>query len=161
VENLVGYARRNFMVPIPCAASWEALNEQFAHDAMARRAQRLRDRAALLPLPTTRFEACEKVTVRVSSISLVRYRTNDYSVPTQYGHRPVLVKGYVHRVEIICGSEVIAQHERSYEREVAVHDPPHYLVLLEHKNWALDQAAPLAEWQLPECFAHLRRLLEA
>ncbi len=30
------------MVPIPRAASWEALNEQFIRDAMARRAQRLR-----------------------------------------------------------------------------------------------------------------------
>ncbi len=36
----------------------------------------------------------------------------------------------------------------------------HYLALLEHKNRALDQAAPLAGWQLPECFAQLRRLLE-
>ena len=34
-------------------------------------------------------------------------------------------------------------------------------VLLEHKSRALDQAAPLAGWQLPECFAQLRRLLEA
>ena len=39
VENLVGYAGRNFMVPIPRAASWEELNEQFVRDAMARRAQ--------------------------------------------------------------------------------------------------------------------------
>ena len=48
----------------------------------------------------------------------------------------------------------------SYEREVTVYDPLHYLVLLEHKPRALDQAAPLAGWQLPECFAQLRRLLE-
>jgi len=40
-----------------------------------------------LPLPAARFEACDKTTARVSSISLVRYRTNDYSVPTQYGLR--------------------------------------------------------------------------
>ena len=84
VENLVGYARRNFMVAIPRAASWGALNEQFICDAMARRAQRLRghtetigerferDRAAFLPLPVARFEACDKTTARVSSISLVR-----------------------------------------------------------------------------------------
>ncbi len=110
VENLVGYARRSFMVPIPRAASWEQLNELFVRDAMARRAQRLRghketigerferDRAALLPLPATRFEACHKTTVRVSSISLVRYRTNDYSVPTEFGHRQVLVEAYVHRI---------------------------------------------------------------
>ncbi len=35
VENLVGYTRRNFMVPIPTATSWEALNEQFVRDACA------------------------------------------------------------------------------------------------------------------------------
>jgi transposase len=173
VENLVGCARRNFMVPIPRAVSWEALNIQLAKDCRARRAQRLRghaetigerferDRAPFLPLPAVRYEACEKVTARVSSISLVRYRTNDYSVPTQYGHRQVLVKGYVHRVVIACGSEVIAEHERSYQRETAVYDPLHYLALLERKSRALDQAAPLSGWQLPECFAQLRRLLEA
>ena len=42
-----------------------------------------------------------------------------------------------------------------------VFDPLHYLALLEHKTRALDQAAPLAGWQLPECFAQLRRQLEA
>ena len=173
VENLVGYSRRNFMVPIPRAASWEALNEQFVRDAMARRAQRLRghketigerferDRAVLLALPAARFEACDKTTARVSSISLVRYRTNDYSVPTQFGHRQVLVKAYVHRIVMVAGSDVIADHERSYEREATVFNPLHYLALLEHKSRALDQAAPLAGWQLPECFAQLRRLLEA
>ena len=173
MENLVGYARRNFMVPIPRAASWEALNEQFVRDAIARRAQRLRghaetigerferDRAAFLPLPAARFEACDKTTARVSSISLVRYKTNDYSVPTQFGHRQVLVKAYVHRIVVVCGSEVIAEHTRSYEREASIYDPLHYLALLEHKSRALDQAAPLAGWQLPECFAQLRRLLEA
>ena len=40
--------------------------------------------------------------------------------PPQFGHRQVLVKGYVHRVEIVCGSEVIARHQRSYEREAVV-----------------------------------------
>ena len=173
VENLVGYARRNFMVPIPRAASWEALNQQLAEDCLGRRSQRLRghtetigerferDRAALLPLPASRFEACDKATVRVSSISLVRYKTNDYSVPTEYGHRQVLLKAYVHRIAIVVGCDVIAEHKRSYDREDTVFNPLHYLALLEHKPRALDQAAPLAGWQLPECFAHLRRLLEA
>ena len=161
------------MVPIPRAGSWEELNAQLAADCHARRARRLRghtetigerferDRAALLPLSVARFEACDKTTARVSSISLVRYRTNDYSVPTQYGHRQVLVKAYVHRIVIVAGSDVIAEHKRSYEREAAIYDPLHYLALLEHKSRALDQAAPLAGWQLPECFAQLRRLLEA
>jgi len=71
------------------------------------------------------------------------------------------VKGYVHEVAIGCGSEVIARHPRSYEREQLIFDPLHYLALLEQKTRALDQAAPLEGWQLPECFLQLRRLLEA
>jgi hypothetical protein len=115
----------------------------------------------MLPLPSVPDEACEKISGRVSSLSLIRYRGNDYSVPTEYGHRQVWVKGCVHEVVMACASEVIARHQRSYERETVVFDPLHYLALLEQKTRALDQAAPLAGWQLPECFAELRRLLEA
>ena len=42
-----------------------------------------------------------------------------------------------------------------------VFNPLHYLPLLERKLGALDQAAPLARWELPEAFHTLRRLLEA
>jgi hypothetical protein len=72
-----------------------------------------------------------------------------------------LVKGYVDHVVIVCGGEVIARHPRSYEREALIFDPLHYLALLERKTGALDQAAPLAGWALPEEFTRLRRLLEA
>jgi transposase len=173
VEGIVGYSRRNFMVPIPRASSWEELNAHLEADCRKRRERRLRghtesigerferDHAAMLPLPAAPYEACEKIAARVSSLSLVRYRTNDYSVPTQYGHRQVWVKGYVHEVVIACASEVIARHKRSYEREAVVFDPLHYLALLEQKTRALDQAAPLQGWQLPECYLQLRRLLEA
>ena len=173
VEGLVGYARRNFMVPIPRVSNWEELNAHLEQQCRKRRERRLRghtetigerferDRSALLPLPSAPYEACEKISARVSSLSLVRYRGNDYSAPTEYGHRQVWVKGYVHEVVIACAGEVIARHQRSYEREAVVFDPLHYLALLEQKTRALDQAAPLAGWQLPECFARLRRLLEA
>ena len=173
VEGIVGYSRRNFMVPIPRASSWDELNAQLAERCRIRRERRLRghketigerferDRAAMLPLPAAPYEACEKISARVSSLSLVRYRTSDYSVPTEYGHRQVWVKGYVHEVVIACGSRIVAKHVRSYERETVVFDPLHYLALLEQKTRALDQAAPLVGWQLPECFAELRRLLEA
>ena len=69
--------------------------------------------------------------------------------------------GYVEEVVIACGAEIIARHERSYAREDFVFDPLHYLALLEQKIGALDQAAPLQDWNLPEAFATLRRLLEA
>ena len=173
VEGLVGYARRNFLVPIPAFADFEALNANLLERCRERLADRLRghegtigerlerDLAAFQkPLPAP-YDACEKKVGRVSSLSLVRYRNNDYSVPTAYGHRQVLIRGYVHEVVIACGAEVIARHPRSYEREDFVFNPLHYLALLEQKTGALDQAAPLAGWTLPEAFAILRRLLEA
>jgi transposase len=172
VEGLVGYARRNFMVPVPVFETFAALNAHLADCCRKRLGERLRghietigerlvrDLASLQqPLPPP-YDACEKVGTRVSSLSLVRYRLNDYSVPTSFGHRDVLVRGYVHEVVISCGPEIIARHLRSYEREDFVFDPLHYLALIEHKINALDQAAPLADWKLPDEFATLRRLLE-
>ena len=40
-------------------------------------------------------------------------------------------------------------------------EPRHYLALIEMKPNALDQAAPLQGWDLPEAFQHLRHLMEA
>jgi transposase len=173
VEGLIGYARRNFLVPIPQVASFADLNAQLLDRCRHRLSDRLRghgetigerlarDSSAFLPVPPAPYDACDKKAVRVSSLSLARYRSNDYSVPTAYGHRDVLVRGYVQEVVIACGAAVIARHPRSYEREDFVFDPLHYLALLEQKIGALDQAAPLAGWELPEAFATLRRLLEA
>ena len=120
-----------------------------------------RDLDALQPLPASPYDPCDRRPARVSSLSLVRYDRNDYSVPTAYGHRPVLVRGSVDEVVIVCGAEIIARHPRSYERADFIFEPRHYLALLEHKIGALDQAAPLQGWDLPEAFGTLRCLLEA
>ena len=112
-------------------------------------------------LPATSFEACDQTSGRVSSLALVRYKTNDYSVPIAFGHRDVWIRAYVDRVVIGCGGEVIARHVRSYDREDMVFDPVHYLSLIEKKINALEQAAPLAGWELPKAFATLQKLMEA
>jgi len=173
VEGLVGYARRNFMVPLPQFASFDDLNAHLEEQCRRRMSDKLRghsdtigermthDIVAFQNLPCVAYDACDKRSSRVSSLSLVRYRGNDYSVPTAYGHREVLVRGYVHEVVIACGSEIIARHPRSWDREDFIFDPLHYLALIEQKTNALDQAAPLADWKLPDAFATLRRLLEA
>ena len=62
---------------------------------------------------------------------------------------------------ISCGEKVIARHRRSYEKGGFIYDPIHYLPLIELKVGALDQAAPLAGWELPREFDTLRRLLES
>ena len=40
VEGLVGYARRNFFVPVPRVASWDAVNLDVANKCRARRGRR-------------------------------------------------------------------------------------------------------------------------
>ena len=169
----MGYMRRNFLVPVPSFESFDALNAYLEQRCLERMDAQLRghtetigqrmerDLDALLPLPPVAYDACDKQASRVSSLSLVLYRTNDYSVPVAYGHRDVLVKGYVDQVVISCGTEIIASHPRSYERDDFVYDPIHYLPLLERKPGALDQAAPRQGWALPEEFGTLRRLLES
>jgi transposase len=173
VEALVKHGRRQFLTPVPVAESYAALNGRLEADCRARRAtcsgrnivtiaERLHaDLAAFRELPAAPFEPCEMRTARVSSTALVRYRGNDYSVPTTYGFREVIVKGFVDEVVILAGSTEIARHRRSYDKAALVFDPLHYLALIEQKPGALDQAAPLQHWDLPEQFAHLRRLLEA
>ena len=155
VEGMVGYVRRNFLVPVPRMESFEALNAHLEERCLERMDARLRghdetigqrmerDLEARLPLPATAYDACDQQASRVSSRSLVRYKTNDYSAPVAYGHRDVLVKGYVAEVVISCGAEVIARHPRSYEKDDFVFDPIHYLPLLERKT-AAPSVGPIA-----------------
>ena len=170
VEGMVGYVRRNFPVPIPSFESFAALNAHLERRCLERMDATLRGHSetigqrmernleALLPLPPVPYDACDRQAGRVSSLSLVRYRTNDYSVPVAYGHRGVIVRGYVDQVVISCGSEIIARQPRSYDRDDFVYDPIHYLPLLERKAGVLDQAAPLQGWDLPDEFGTLRLL---
>jgi transposase len=173
VEGLVGWARRTFMVPLPRFATWDDFNAWLEAQCRKRQAEILRghtetigerlarDLGAMADLPAAPFDACDQATGRVSSQALVRYKTNDYSVPVAYGHRDVWVRGYVDQVVIGCGGEIVARHPRCYDREDMIFDPVHYLPLIEKKINALDQAAPLAEWDLPAEFQTLRRLMEA
>ena len=112
-------------------------------------------------MPSAPFDACRKRSTTVSSLSLVRFENNDYSVPVRYAHHTVVVKGYVDRVEICRKDRRIAVHERLWSKEGVRMDPVHYLALLERKPGALDDARALQGWKLPECFAVLRRRLEA
>ena len=173
VENLVKNGRRRFLTPVPTADSFEALNAKLESNCLAELDRQVSghnetigarleaDLSAFRALPAGAFEACEKRAGRVSSTALVRYRGSDYSVPTTYGHRDVVVKGFIDQVVIICNGDEIARHKRAYERGSFVCDPLHYLALIEQKPNALDQARPLQGWALPDQFDHLRRLLEA
>ena len=173
VEGLVGYGRRNFMVPVPSFASFAELNASLEASCRADLDRRVRgkalskaellevDRAAMLRIPAPAFEARRVVHTRANSLSLVRFDRNDYSVPTAFAHHELTVIGGIERVRIVEGTHLVATHPRSWEKERTTFDPRHYLALLERKPGALDVARPLEDWELPGCFHLLRRRLES
>ena len=101
VEAMVGFARRNFLVPIPEADSWEGLNAELVRRCEADLTRRVReeaetkadrlvrDRAALRPPPAERFEARRVELSTANTLSLVRFDRNDDSVPMAFAHQPI------------------------------------------------------------------------
>lgn len=173
VEAMVGFARRNFLVPVPAAESWEALNAALLGRCQADQGRRLRgkdrtkaellgiERSSLRPLPGNRFETRRVEMADANSLSLVRFDGNDYSVPTAYAHHPITVVGGLDEVRLVCRDHLVARHRRHWGKEHVTFDPLHYLALLERKPGAFDHARPLLEWDLPDDFAVLRRRFEA
>jgi transposase len=172
VESLVGFGRRNFLVPVPSFSSFGELNAHLEAACTADmdrsvrgkpegKAERLEvDRAAMLAIPDESFEIRRVSQAGANSLSLVRFDRNDYSVPTAHAHHEVTVLGGIDEIRILSGTEVVAIHPRCWSKEQISFDPRHYLALLERKPGALDFARPLVGWDLPACFGHLRRRLE-
>jgi hypothetical protein len=109
-----------------------------------------------LPLPQAGFDACRKQPAMARSFSLVRFEENDYSVPVDYAHHEIRVKGYVECVDLCDWEKVVAQHRRSWPQEGVFFD---YLALLKPKPGSLDYARTLTELRPSESFDMLRRQL--
>ena len=159
VENLVGYARRNFLVPVPELASLVELNAILLTRCRAEAQRRLQgetqtigelwaaERAAFLPLPRHPYVCCRTVPARVNRYSLVTFETNRYSVPAEYAGRQVLVKAFVDRIEIVCNERRLATHMRCYDRERDVLISSHFLRLILERPAAWDHAQVIQEWR--------------
>jgi len=173
VEGSVRYSRLNFFVPVPDVQDFAELNGHLRACCESDMSRRLRgktlskkqllaeDKVAGVSIPADRFDPRRQVSTTATSEALVRFDTNDYSVPVEYGHRPVVLKASVDTVSVYHAGREIARHQRCWQRERQIFDPTHYLALLERKPGSLDHARPLANWKLPEQFALLRRRLEA
>lgn len=173
VEHGVGFARRNFFVPLPHAASFEVLNQHLRELCLKNDERRMRgksltigqagdqERPALRSLPAFDYECCHRLQARLTPYSQVVFQTNRYSVPVRRARREVTLKAYPFQVEIWDRDQVLAQHPRCYEREQDVFDPLHYLPLLEQRPGAFDYAAPMRHWRKdwPACYHQMLREL--
>jgi len=174
VEGSVKYSRLNFMVPVPQIKDYDEFNRLLrdcCHSDLSRilRGKRLltkqqllaEDHIAGIALPDDKFDYRKTTTTFASSESLVRYDTNDYSVPVSSAHHQATIKASVSFIEVYRQDKLIAMHRRCWDRERQIFEPMHYLELLKRKPGALDHARPLEDWQLPLCFNTYRRCLEA
>lgn len=168
VENLVGYARRNYFVPLPEGADLETINANLGacclcdqQRTMARQtdsiAARLAfERRSLGPLPTHAPELALVVEVLVHSTGRVRFQTNDYSVPIQYAYQRLTLKADPFRVRLYAGEELVADHPRCYQKRQVIEDWRHYVPLLLKKSFAVPWASALRHGDLPPAFEAAR-----
>ena len=175
VEESVGFGRRNFMVPLPDVASFEALNAHLLAQCLAddrRRVDRQpvtigeaweMEKPHLRPLPERDFDCCVTRLATLNPYSQVVLETNRYSVPVDRAYRNLVLKAYPFRVDILHQDEVLASHRRCYDREQDIFDPLHYLPLLEQRPGAFEHAKPIRRWreEWPPVYERfLRRLQE-
>lgn len=159
VEGLVGYARRNWLVPIPEFNSWEELNETLWEKCLAEGTRQLRgmemtigqamaaEKPHMLPLPPEQYPCYTMHPVTVNGFGLVTFGTNRYSVPSERAYESKWLKAYPDRVEITNGHKVLAVHPRCYGKHQDILNPLHYLLLLEQRPGAYEHAKPIQEWQ--------------
>lgn len=173
VENRVKDLERMWATPVPRVRDLAELNEHLRRCCATARERTCgsnaetvglrfeRERQLARPVPMRPFEACVIGPGSVDKYQTVAFDGNRYSVPRRWAFRPVTVKGFVDRVEVVAEYQVVATHPRSYGRSERVLDPLHFLAVLQAKPATLDHAPVYRDWALPPAFADLRRDLEA
>ncbi|MEW6447356.1 MAG: IS21 family transposase [Bacillota bacterium] len=159
-ENLVGYVRRNALVPVQDFASWEELNAHlldWCNRDRARRPGWPEEQAALRPLPDHPLTCAITRMAVVSRTGLVTFDRNRYSVPCRWVGQTVIVSATWDRVQVMVGEEVIAVHQRCYARGQTVLELEHYLPVLAQKPRAAKNA--LAVRQLGGAWDRAREVL--
>jgi len=172
VENRVYDLQRRWATPVPRVADQAELNRHLLACCLAERervsgqnsetvGQRFeRERQAAAPIPNRPFDACIIQPGQVDKYQTARFDRNAYSVPKRWAFRPITVKGYIDRVEIVANGQVVARHARSYGKGERVLDPLHFLATLERRPAALDHAPVYRDWMLSTAFIDFRRELE-
>ena len=171
VEGLVGYARRNYMVPVPVADSLEDLNQKLLQACLAYGEHRIagrqhtvnelyeQEKEHLLSLPDIAYSNLETAGGKVDKYATVVVDKNRYSVPACYGYFKVNVVLYVDCVEIFYGSKKIACHDRLYGNNKWSLLPEHYLELIAQRPQAFESARVIRQWR-PNWPLCLERILD-
>jgi len=154
VENLVKLSQRDFLSAVPAFHDLDELNaylEECCINDLERKAPQSEktrkelfeeEKTALLPLPAMEFEACVRRSTFISKQALVQHDCNFYSAPVSEALHQASLKLFADRVEIVCGTETVAKHPRSWDRHHYEIDYRHYICLLETKPGGLKHGRP-------------------
>lgn len=170
VEGLVGFVRRNYMVPVPEAESLEALNAYFLAECINYGSHTIEGREHsvetlyeeekehLLPMPEIVFCNQQTLCCNVDKYATVIVDRNRYSVPTLYVGLKVSVLSGVYSIDIYFKRRKIASHKRLYGKNKWQLNPHHYLELLQQRPMAFHSARPIRQWRQswPECLNKLQ-----
>ncbi|MCP3941102.1 MAG: IS21 family transposase [Desulfobacteraceae bacterium] len=159
VEGLVGYARRNYMVPIPQAENLEDLNRKLLQECQAYGAHRIsgkessvnemydQEKHHLLGLPDIEFSNIQTTNGKSDKYSTVIIDKNRYSVPTEYAYLKIRAVLKVDGVDLYYENKKIAGHPRLYNNNQWSLDPTHYLELIGQRPRAFASARPIKQWR--------------
>jgi transposase len=138
VERAIRYIRDSFFA----GRHWqtlEALNQQANEWCQGVSADRrcpenqdlsvrqafLQEQPGLLALPDNPFDSRERVAVIARKTPYIRFDCNDYSIPHPHVQKPLTVLADLAQVRILDGVDVIAEHDRSFDKGQQVEDETH------------------------------------
>ncbi len=168
-EGMIGYMRRNYLVPMPVVESFEELNERLLTSCLRHGTHRTegrtesvdnlfeREKEHLIPLPAVPFINARLLETRVNKYSTVVADRNHYSVPVSYVRLKVRIELTMDRVDIFHDGRRIAGHTRLFGNSKWQLDPQHYLELIRRKPGAFDSALVIRRWRAewPACLEGL------
>jgi len=172
IENLVGYMRRAYLVPLPEVSSLDELNTvlaiRTASEERRRRhgqAQTVGERFAaerplLAPLPDRPFLPCTRHPVKATLQSLVTFQQRRYSVPVEHVGRRLWLRAYAEHVEVWTATRCIARHARADGPGEPICDFWHYLPVLRRKPGAFSNAYPVRQARFAQEVGALLAALE-
>jgi transposase len=159
VEGIVGYARRNYLVPIPEAESLDALNQdlltrcvQYGDHHIAGRPHAVhvlfdQERPHLLSVPEPRFRNVQSLSVKVDKYATIRVDHNRYSVPTDYVGFTVQAVLEAEQIRVYYAQKEVASHQRVYGKDRWILTVWHYVKLVQQRPQAFDSARPIKQWR--------------
>ena len=155
VEGLVGYIRRNTMVPVPKVSSIGELNGLLKQKCLKYRLHHIKGKPMNVgemskesekrytPLPPYRYDTSNTIMAKVNDFSLIRFDHNKYSIPYIYTNKTLSIKGYGNRIEIYYQGKKIVEYDRIYKRNQIKYTLEHYFPLIEQRPRSVYNAAPV------------------